>query len=333
MEWELAPYPQGGNPLTDGRPDLAPNIVNNSWSCPPLEGCDAETLHEATARLRQAGIFQANSAGNTGSACSTIDVPPEIYDETFSVTAADSSRNIAGFASRGPVTVDGSGRLKPDLSAPGNLVNSSIPDGRYASKSGTSMAAPHVAGAVALLWSYRPALRGYNGLTECALTKSASTNVGNTLAQTCGGIPVGVFPNNVSGYGMLDAYAALTLPMSDADPAPDACDCAPADASAFAAPAAIEDLIVAGAGTLQWTNQGAETGSGTRYDVLRGDIASLRASGGIFGAACFANGITVASANDPEVPGPGVAFYYLVRSRNACGGAGWGGSRVNTACD
>ncbi len=333
MEWELAPYPQGGNPLTDGRPDLAPSVVNNSWGCPPLEGCDPETLHEATARLRQAGIFQTASAGNTGSACGTVDAPTAIHDETFTAAAVDSSKNVTGFSSRGPVTVDGSGRLKPDLAAPGNLVYSSIPDYRYTSKSGTSMAAPHISGAVALLWSYRPALRGHVALTECALAKSASTSVNNPLAQTCGDIPNGTFPNDVSGHGLLDAYAAATLAMTDADPAPDACDCAPADASAFAAPGAIADLRVTGSGMLQWADQGAETGSGTRYDVLRGDLAALRTDGGISGAACLAHDLATAGATDPTAPDPGAAFYYLVRSRNACGGAGWGGSGVNSACD
>ena len=84
--------------------------------------------------------------------------PPAIYASSVSVGATDSNNNIASFSSRGPVTVDGSNRIKPDLSAPGVSIRGAVPgNGIYQSGwSGTSMAAPHVAGGIALLWQAKP---------------------------------------------------------------------------------------------------------------------------------------------------------------------------------
>ena len=76
--------------------------------------------------------------------------------------AVDEGRSLAPFSSTGPVTVDGSRRLKPDIAAPGVDVWSAWPGGQYAMNSGTSMAGPHVAGVVALLWSADPSLIGDN---------------------------------------------------------------------------------------------------------------------------------------------------------------------------
>ncbi|MCC7354448.1 MAG: S8 family serine peptidase, partial [Anaerolineae bacterium] len=205
FEFFLAPYPIGGNPMTDGRPDLAPDVINNSWGCTPGEGCAANTLKQIVETVRAAGILVVVSAGNSGSACGSVNDPPAIYDASFSVGAYDAGHSIAGFSSRGPVTLDGSNRLKPDLAAPGVNIRSSIPGTGYQSGwSGTSMAAPHVAGAVALLWSAAPSLRGNIDGTETALTQAAISQV-NT---TCGG-DAGGRPNNVWGWGRLNVRAAL----------------------------------------------------------------------------------------------------------------------------
>ena len=69
------------------------------------------------------------------------------------------------------------------------------------------MAAPHVAGAVALLWSARPDLRGQVGVTERALLSSAHAQV--TASGTCGGTTSADIPNDLFGYGRLDVPAAL----------------------------------------------------------------------------------------------------------------------------
>jgi serine protease AprX len=207
FEFFLAPYPVGGDPLTQGDPSLAPHVINNSWACPPSEGCDPTSLQATVEAVRAAGIEVIVSAGNSGSSCSTVRDPAAIYQTAFSVGATDSNDNIASFSSRGPVTVDGSGRMKPNISAPGVNVRSSVPGGDYQDNwSGTSMAAPHVAGAVALLWSAAPDLIGDVDATELILEHTA---VPRTASQTCGGVPGSQVPNNTYGWGRLDVYAAV----------------------------------------------------------------------------------------------------------------------------
>ena len=91
------------------------------------------------------GIEMVAGAGNNGSDCSTLIYPPAIYDASYTVGALNTGRDlIASFSSRGPVTVDGSNRLKPDITAPGTNNRSSYntSDTAYAILSGTSMAAP-----------------------------------------------------------------------------------------------------------------------------------------------------------------------------------------------
>jgi len=205
FEFFLAPYPVGGDP-SQGDPALAPDVINNSWYCPGYEGCDWWTLQTVVENVRAAGILVVVSAGNDGSSCSTVRYPPAIYEAAFSVGATNSSDNIASFSSRGPVTVDGSGRRKPDISAPGVSVRSSIPGGGYALMSGTSMAGPHVAGVAALLWSAAPDLIGDVDGTEEALERSARPR---TSGQGCGGDGPDEVPNNVYGWGIVDALRAV----------------------------------------------------------------------------------------------------------------------------
>jgi serine protease AprX len=232
-QYFLAPYPYGGDPETDGDPSKAPDIVNNSWGCPPSEGCDAYSLKASFAALRAAGILAVVSAGNSGSSCSSVSVPPGIYDESFVVGATDSANFLASFSSRGPVTIDGSGRLKPDVAAPGVGVRSSVPGGGYSSFSGTSMASPHTAGAAALLWSAKPQLRGLVGTTRCLISQSARSVVQLLTPQTCGGTGAANRPNNLFGYGLIDAYDAIHLgPDGDTDGIANVCDNCPAIANA-----------------------------------------------------------------------------------------------------
>jgi subtilisin family serine protease len=210
MQFMLAPFPQNGNPFTDGDPRRAADVLNNSWGCPEIEGCDANSLKAAADNLRAAGIFVAASTGNDGPVCSTVDAPLAIYDSVFSIGAIDQFGNIAPFSSRGPVSADGSGRIKPDIVAPGVDILSSLPGGAYGSNSGTSMAGPHVAGAVALLWSADPTLIGDIDRTEQLLIDTANLYTGNRE-----GCFEGTKPNVAFGYGVLDVYEAVKMALGE----------------------------------------------------------------------------------------------------------------------
>lgn len=215
FEFFLAPFPQDGDPMTDGRPELAPHIINNSWGCPPQEGCDADSLRQVVETMRAAGIFVVASAGNEGPGCSTVRNPIGLHDAVTSVGAHASTGAVALFSSRGPVIVDGSGRLKPDLTAPGVGVRSAgrLANGQptaHLTLSGTSMAAPHVAGAVALLWSLEPTLIGKVEETEQLLLASA---VAVPSAECLGGAPRS--PNPIYGYGRLDVWKAAQAVLGD----------------------------------------------------------------------------------------------------------------------
>jgi serine protease AprX len=209
FQFLIAPYPVGGNP-SQGNPALAPDSINNSWICPPSEGCSTNTLLQIVNAVRAAGIFPAMAAGNSGSSCSSVSDPPAIYQSSVSVGALDSSNAIASFSSRGPVTADGSNRRKPDLSAPGVNVRGAVPTNGYQGGwSGTSMAAPHVAGGIALLWQAKPSLVGNIDATETRLEKTA---VHLKSTQTCGGVSGQTIPNNTFGYGLLNLYRAVVAP-------------------------------------------------------------------------------------------------------------------------
>ncbi len=207
FEWFVAPTDLNGqNP----RPDLAPDVINNSWSCPASEGCNPDSLITVVEDVRAAGILVVVSAGNSGSGgCSSINTPAAIYDASFTVGATDSDDQIAIFSSRGPVTVDGSNRLKPDVSAPGVSVYSSYPTNSYTSMSGTSMAAPHVAGLAALLISAHPSSRDQVDQLEQIITSCLPLRPPRDLCSDVPGSPRS--PNNVYGYGRVDAWLALQI--------------------------------------------------------------------------------------------------------------------------
>ncbi|MBI5842507.1 MAG: S8 family serine peptidase [Chloroflexi bacterium] len=205
MQFMLAPFPHGGDPFTDGDPTKAAHVLNNSWGCPTIEGCDPNALKDASDNLRYAGIFVVVSTGNDGPNCSTVESPLSLYDSVFSVGAIDEAGNMAEFSSRGPVTADGSGRAKPDIVAPGVGIFSSMPEGTYGVNSGTSMAGPHVVGVVALIWSAAPDLIGDIDATEQLIIDTAQPFTGDTSL----GCFSGSEPSNAYGYGVVDVYAAV----------------------------------------------------------------------------------------------------------------------------
>ena len=80
MQWFLAPTRIGGG---DPDPTKAPDITNNSWHCPPSEGCSFDTLQAAVEAQAAAGIMMVSAAQNAGPNCSTVSNPPGIYEATY----------------------------------------------------------------------------------------------------------------------------------------------------------------------------------------------------------------------------------------------------------
>ncbi|MGH2556387.1 MAG: S8 family serine peptidase [Actinomycetota bacterium] len=196
-QWMLAPTDLNDmNP----RPSLRPHVVNNSWGSP----IGADEFYRATVNAWVAsGIFPVFSNGGGGPGCGTVEAPAS-YPESYGVGAHDASNVIASFSGRGPSPISPF-PIKPDLTAPGVNVRSSVPANGYSIFSGTSMAAPHVAGTVALMWSSKGApaysrdIAGTRALLDVAAIDMSD--------QTCGGSPG---DNNVWGEGRLDAFAAVT---------------------------------------------------------------------------------------------------------------------------
>ena len=181
FEWFLAP---GGNP------DNAPDVVNNSWGFEE-SGCDTEFLPDIEA-WRAAGIFPAFASGNSGPNPGSVRCPGA-YPASFAVGATGASDEVVDFSSQGPTPCDGS--IKPDISAPGDGILSAVPGG-YDVMSGTSMATPHITGAVAVLRSINPALTVDQ--LESALVSGAKDL----------GVPG---PDNSSGAGRLDLFVSAEI--------------------------------------------------------------------------------------------------------------------------
>ena len=204
FQWAMNP---DGNPstITD-----MPASINNSWYEPAtVNECAGEFVQLFNA-VEAAGIAICFSAGNSGPNPSTITLPKNINTNDVNVLAVaaidgaswlgGSNNPIASFSSRGPSTCGGSGSLliKPEVAAPGVNVRSSYGSGdnTYTSSDGTSMASPHVAGAVALLKSAFPLKTGHQ--------------IKMALYQTARDLGAAGEDNNY-GRGLIDVFAALTL--------------------------------------------------------------------------------------------------------------------------
>ena len=163
------------------------NVINLSLGC----DCPSESLHDAVARARDAGIVVVAAAGNSGGSV----LYPAAYPEAIAVAAVDSSGVAPYWSSRGP---------EVDLAAPGKSIYSTYKGTGYATLSGTSMAAPHVAGAAALMLGapVDPAYDAdHDGLWE-------PTEVQNKLQATATGLGDSGF-DNIYGYGLINALAAF----------------------------------------------------------------------------------------------------------------------------
>ena len=188
-DWILAP---------DADPANRPHVVNNSWGG---GGGDAWYLGKVVA-WRASGIFPAFSAGNNYS-CNSLGSPGD-YQASFGSASHTSSRTISDFSSKGPSAFGHEPYTKPNISAPGSYICSTVPtDGWSCGYSGTSMASPHSAGAVALLWSCNPSLVGDIDHTFQILQDTADTPPGGSC-----GAPPDFEGNNTFGYGYLNVLAA-----------------------------------------------------------------------------------------------------------------------------
>lgn len=210
FNWFLAPRDiSGNNPLTS----KAPDVINNSWGCPVEEGCTTTgtyaLMEAAVNNLKSAGIMVVVSAGNSGNGgsndCSTVNTPAAIFEHSFSVGATNINDDLASFSSRGPAILNGINRLKPNVTAPGVNVRSAFPGNSYGPASGTSMAGPHVAGAVALIISASPSLKGQVETIESLLENTAKRI---QTTQDCGGT-ANLDINNNFGHGRINVFAAI----------------------------------------------------------------------------------------------------------------------------
>lgn len=124
--------------------DMGANVLNNSWG----GGGFSQALKDAIVYARDKGALFIAAAGNDSKNTDLDPNYPSNYDvsNVISVAATTDSDKLAGFSNYGAKTVD--------IAAPGEFIYSTIPNSRYASLSGTSMATPQVAGAAALIWTY-----------------------------------------------------------------------------------------------------------------------------------------------------------------------------------
>jgi len=167
-------------------PDKRPHVTSHSYRC----GCN---LGNPVKALIAAGVEVVVAAGNSGPSCNSV-TEPAFFADSFAVGALSrASDQLASFSSKGPHQ----SLLKPDVSAPGANVRSTLRTGGYGAMSGTSMACPHVAGAVALLWSGHSRLVRNIKASREVITKSCKKQTANQCNSNG-------TPNNVFGHGTID---------------------------------------------------------------------------------------------------------------------------------
>jgi|GEM_PF-480996 len=188
FSWAIAGIERALDPDENPSTDDGVHVINLSlggWGDPD------DPLSQAVDNAVTNGVVCAVAAGNRGSSYKTID-SPGCARKAITVGAADNSDNIANFSSRGPsdITFD----IKPDILAPGVGINSTKMGGGYITYSGTSMATPHVAGAVALLLELNPDWE--------------PENIKNALKQSAQDINYDIW---TQGKGRINVYNATKL--------------------------------------------------------------------------------------------------------------------------
>lgn len=146
-------------------------IVNNSWG----GGGYSQAFSDAIERYRQSGGIFVAAAGNSGSDNDSRPSFPASYpqDNVLTVAATNDRDQLASFSNYGFGSVD--------IAAPGVSILSTAPGGTYRVASGTSMAAPHVSGAAALVWSLHPEF-DYAQVIR-AIVESADPRLGGRVAH------------------------------------------------------------------------------------------------------------------------------------------------------
>ncbi|MEC0251521.1 S8 family serine peptidase [Bacillus halotolerans] len=192
-EWILAPKDAEGNP----HPEMAPDVVNNSWG--GGSGLD-EWYRDMVNAWRAADIFPEFSAGNAdlfnpGGPGSIAN--PANYPEAFATGATDINKKLGDFSLQGPSPYD---ETKPEISAPGVNIRSSVPGQTYEDGwDGTSMAGPHVSAVAALLKQADASLSVDE--MEDILTSTAEPLTDSTFPDS---------PNNGYGHGLVNAFDAVS---------------------------------------------------------------------------------------------------------------------------
>lgn len=196
-QWMLKP---GGSTAN------APDVVNNSWGGGP--GVD-NWLRNVINAWRAADIVPVFAAGNYdgyGEAPAGSISNPANYPECIAVAAINSSNRKASWSCVGPSPYDSS-LIKPEISAPGVSIRSSVGSGYESGWSGTSMAAPHITGVIALMRQANPNLT----VSEIEnILKNTATPLTDTRYRNS--------PNMGYGYGVVDALAAVEAALGTTGP-------------------------------------------------------------------------------------------------------------------
>jgi len=181
----------------------APHVVSNSWG-----GNGGQTWYNDVIKAwNTAGIIGIFAIGNDGPNCGTAASPGD-QQGVISVGSSNINETVSTYSSRGPKKVP-DGTVAPLVVAPGQDINSAyhVSDNGYQELSGTSMATPHTAGAVALLLSKNP------NLTLDQVTQLLYPTTNRALmatGSTCGQNAEKVYPNDVAGHGRIDVKAAFS---------------------------------------------------------------------------------------------------------------------------
>jgi len=236
FQWLVDP---DGDP---GTTDDVPDAIGNSWGISPIYhgayitgACD-ETYWTVIDNCEAAGSVVIFSAGNEGPQAESLRTPADRADSptnAFSVGSVNGNQPypwpISSFSSRGPGC---NGQVKPEVVAPGQNVRSAYPGGGFTSLDGTSMASPHVTGAVAILRQADPDLdaqtikqilldtaRDLGPLGDDNKFGVGMIDIEQALLQVLGVQTVQADLTCLPGSGVLPFSTTLTATLSSLDPA------------------------------------------------------------------------------------------------------------------